>query len=663
MLRSLIVAGVLPLGSSHPLTEVVELIQELKKQAKTDQEDADITFEQTTHEYGNARKELESQIKAQQDLYKEKNTEFETKAEEARAMEHEITLFDKKLKYNKDDEAKLTSARDKENELFLETEQNLKDALTALDEVLAEFEKGAPAAMTQKEMKVIAGSFLPKNKMITKLLEEPGDVRTYDSKTGDVKVLFEQLVTQFKDKLNQVQLDETNSANAHELSVKALQGTHKSISTLKTETEVVVGEAKGASDAAKAEAKEARAAEEQFSQDLRDKFREYERKKENYELVSKERRQEVDAMNFAMDILKSIGHVRADHEELESSGPSSGKESLGEGPIGPEALQFLQESTMSPKDTIAALLRQTGLTLHNTKLQHLAMEISTMKGPFTQIGIMIQRMLDRLVDEQRQEDDHKDWCDREMKKTESGKEDKTIKLERVEVDIETAESKQEENKMGKVNARKEIITLQERQESETTMRRKEKKNNEHSISDAKKAQGAIQRALRELEKWKASTSESNDPTAGHNKIIELLEGAGKHYMEMESDVQASESQAAVDFQESMNDIKKSIATLNAQIEGHDNTLNRLSRKMTTLLEKKKHNKDGLFAINQYIDDLSPACVGEEGAYEKRKAARTKEKDALKEALTMLDEAFNKPSAGPVDETIGLIKKVNFLQGA
>lgn len=77
--------------------------------------------------------------------------------------------------------------------------------------------------------------------------------------------------------------------------------------------------------------------------------------------------------------------------------------------------------------------------------------------------------------------------------------------------------------------------------------------------------------------------------------------------------------------------------LEAQVEGHNSNLQRLSQKFSNLGQKKKHTKNALFELNQYLDDLTPACRG--GDYEKRKADRAAESNALKEAQTFLKDAF------------------------
>ena len=59
----------------------------------------------------------------------------------------------------------------------------------------------------------------------------------------------------------------------------------------------------------------------------------------------------------------------------------------------------------------------------------LAQEISTFDGPFNKIKQMIQKMIFRLMSEQKDEDDHKNWCDLETEKSTESEDDKDEKIQ------------------------------------------------------------------------------------------------------------------------------------------------------------------------------------------------------------------------------------------
>merc|ERR1719443_393355 len=73
---------------------------------------------------------------------------------------------------------------------------------------------------------------------------------------------------------------------------------------------------------------------------------------------------------------------------------------------------------------------------HSRALEALAMEVSThLNGPFDQVNNMIEKMVFRLMDEQKKEDEHKLWCDEEIKKTDTMKENKDDKIAELKAEI------------------------------------------------------------------------------------------------------------------------------------------------------------------------------------------------------------------------------------
>merc|ERR1719230_2270574 len=90
-------------------------------------------------------------------------------------------------------------------------------------------------------------------------------------------------------------------------------------------------------------------------------------------------------------------------------------------------LSFLQ--VVDPRAKAVNLLRKTAIALHNKALEKLAQQISTYDGPFDKIKAMMQKMIFHLMGEQKDEDEHKLWCDMETEKSTESKDDNTEKKE------------------------------------------------------------------------------------------------------------------------------------------------------------------------------------------------------------------------------------------
>merc|ERR1719217_1650008 len=85
-------------------------------------------------------------------------------------------------------------------------------------------------------------------------------------------------------------------------------------------------------------------------------------------------------------------------------------------------ISFLQLE--DPKTKAVNLLKKAASQAPSKALLKLSSEISTYDGPFDKIKQMIQKMIFRLMSEQKDEDDHKNWCDMETDKSTESKEDK-----------------------------------------------------------------------------------------------------------------------------------------------------------------------------------------------------------------------------------------------
>merc|ERR1719393_873467 len=97
---------------------------------------------------------------------------------------------------------------------------------------------------------------------------------------------------------------------------------------------------------------------------------------------------------------------------------------------------------------------------------------------------MIQKMIFRLMAEQKDEDDHKAWCDLEVGKTEDSKADKEEKLEKLALKIEDVEAE-----IGKLTEK-----ISENNAAHEQVVAYIKEENEAAIKDAVEAQAAIANA-------------------------------------------------------------------------------------------------------------------------------------------------------------------------
>merc|ERR1719197_1167234 len=116
-------------------------------------------------------------------------------------------------------------------------------------------------------------------------------------------------------------------------------------------------------------------------------------------------------------------------------------------------------------------------------------------------------MIFRLMDEQKQEDEHKLWCDEEIKKSETMKEDKEDKIKDLKAEI-----KKETATVGKLteeikDANKMISDIVSFVKEATEIRNIGKKENALAIKDAKDAQTSLTNAIAVLEAFYKESGE------------------------------------------------------------------------------------------------------------------------------------------------------------
>merc|ERR1719482_33105 len=131
-------------------------------------------------------------------------------------------------------------------------------------------------------------------------------------------------------------------------------------------------------------------------------------------------------MDVAIKILSKVGGVRAPKEK--------------EGFIQGSAPSFIQIN--DPKTKAINILVAEAQKLHSKSLRKLVDQIRKHgAGPFDEIIQMIQKMIFRLMAEQKDEDDHKNWCDMELEKSTESKTEKEEKVEALTLKIDDAEAK------------------------------------------------------------------------------------------------------------------------------------------------------------------------------------------------------------------------------
>merc|ERR1712137_921495 len=383
-------------------------------------------------------------------------------------------------------------------------------------------------------------------------------------------------------------------------------------------------------------------------------------KKSEWEERSEIRAQEIAAIHAAIKILAKVGGVRTE-------APSN--------PIPPASPleDFLQLAKSSdPKMKAVMYLRQQSKMLHAKSLDRLAQQLAAHIGdPFADVTNMIEKMIFRLMAEQKDEDDHKNWCDKELEKTKTSIQDKSDKKDELTAKINDATASVNQLTEDITDANHMIAELVGFMKEATEIRDVGKKENALAIKDAQDAQMAVANAIAVLtdfykssgeiakepweflqkgvelpdapDMWDASYTGVSDPASQPKGIITVLQACNTDFAKMEADTRAQEASDQETFEADMQAHEIEKAKRSKESEMKSNEKKRLVDKIDGLTRTRKHVSDELAATEQYESDLQPACVDGDSTYEDRKGVRSKEIGALHRAQEILAEAFKQQS--------------------
>jgi len=472
------------------------------------------------------------------------------------------------------------------------------------------------------------------------------------------------------DKLSEEE-QEVNALTAYKLAKQARDTAIATAKASKTEKEGV----KGDKSSEKAQAESDKAEEEKkLSGDtasLEGADKDCKTMTAEFEERSGIRNGELEAMDMAKKILAKVTGVRPPDHKIPSKALLEATARVEQDTANYESssISFLQVD--DPKAKAVNLLKQAATEAHSKSLQKLAQEISTFDGPFDKIKAMIQKMVFRLMSEQKDEDEHKLWCDGELSTSTESKEDKEEKVNLLNSKIsEMDEAIKLKMKEIMQNSEK-VDQIAQSVATETSLRDENHAEIMATVKDSQDAQGALTSAITVLKEfykesgmipkepwefvqtasrrdvelpekpstWGDSYTGTADPKNAGEGILTILEETMQKFSKMEADAKVTDETDQKDYENDMNAKKIETDETNMDTQMKTQKKDSLQQKMETAAASLKGTSAELDAVEQYLKDLEPACVGGDSTYEDRKKARTDEIGALGKAQTILEDAF------------------------
>jgi len=665
--------------AEHPIKGVINLIDGLMAKAEAEHKEEEIAFDKFKHWCRNSEKAVSKAIAEGKETIASLEDTIASKKAEINTLTEEIAGLADQILNSEKAQARADKIREDQKKNYDGASEDLKSTIEAMDGALAALQdaKGkvslvqltAPVrrALELAQMLVPEKTGMAISALIQQQdhpeVEAKGDygahVDKYKFKGGDVIEMLKQLKAQFEDDLLETEKEETNSINSHALAKEARDNALDAAKASKKEKEGLRSDAEGALGEAESDLKDQQQDLEADSATLAETQKSCTVETAEWGERSATRKLELEAMTKAIEILSKQTGVRTESSQNPVPPPSP--------------VSFLQVQGSDPRAKAVTLLRAKAKVLHSRALEQMAQAVAahltgptSERGHFDEVNNMIQKMIFRLMAEQKDEDDHKNWCDQELEKTETSKADKEAKIEELSTKIEAANAKISQLSKAIEEATKMVAAIDAHVEEATEIRKIGKEQNAISRKDAQDAQTAIASAsavLTEFYKksgmmetkpweflqapvelpenpgtWDAGYTGVADPTKGDG-ILSVLAEVGEDFAKMEAETEAQEANDQGNFEQDMKGCKIEKARRLKENAMKEAEKARLNDKVETLSKQKKHVEDEHFATSQYLKDLEPACVSGDSTYEDRKAARTQEIEALRQAQGILTDAF------------------------
>jgi len=654
------------LAGEHPIDGVISLLQKLEIQSKEEGAAEAASFQKFTYWCKTSEKTLTKAIKTEKKDIAALTDKIDGLTADISSLGEDIASLEADIKKMETAADKAKNVRDDEKSLYDEEQKNFEDTITAVDEAITTL-KDSKASLLQTNAKV------EKVKALAETLGKPA-AKTYSFKSGGIIETFKAMKAEFEaDKLDSTSA-ETNKLNAYNLAKQARDTALSTAKDSKKEKEDIKGDKesdKATSESTKSETETAlsddTATLEQTDKECKTVTGEWEER-------SGIREGEIKAMGMAIKILGKVTGVRnPDEHEIPKKALMEATAHVEQDTASYEAkmagMSFLQLE--DPKTKAVNLLKKAASVAHSKALQKLAQEIATYDGPFDKIKQMIQKMIFRLMSEQKDEDDHKNWCDMEMEKSTESKEDKDekVKMFKKKVAEHDAAIKKLIKQITENNDKAADITKY--MEEETELRNENHAEIVATIKDSQDAQAAVTQATQVLkdfykesgmiakepwefvqisshrgvdlpdspDTWDSSYTGVTDPENGADGVLALLDGVMEKFSSMEADAKVQDETDQQNYEKDMQAKKISLEETKQDTSMKTTKKDSLQEKMEGLQGQLKHTTSEFDAVVQYLKDLQPACGEGDSSYEDRKKARSDEITALRKAQTILEDAF------------------------
>jgi len=659
----------------HPVTKVIGLLEGLKKESGNMEKEEEATYMKFKYWCKASQRTLQNSIAKEKQIIDALSNKVSARKDEVDLLTQQLATLAEQVGTLQKSQKSASEVRSSRAKMYASS-ASYDSIISSIDQALDSLTNAGSsitrsALAQQKVQSALAlvdstptresfqkhGGLLIETSATPVTDAEKHFAKYYAFKSDNVIKLLENLKTQFEADKRDATKQETNSLRAFEI---ANQARKNALNAMQISTTTKTGELSDAKGELAAALKSLSDAQQDLEADLASLDQTHKVclvKSAEWAERTQMRSREMQALDAAIMILSKVTGV-------DTEAPNNPR--LPSSPFQTESTVLFQ--FVDPKMKAVQILRAQAHKSHSIVLERFAQQVEAhLSGPFADLHDKIDKMIFRLLAEQKTDIDHQNWCIHELDQTNSSKANREDQIDELhgKMDEQTATSQQltieiEESDgiVAKlVSHMREATEIRNIGKKENSLAEKEAQNAQKAIAHATailqafyKDSGAlgkeggklIQRGIDlpdEPGTWSSSYTGVADPHNQPNGIITVLKSVAADFATMEANTVAQEQTDQKQYEKDMLLSKLDKARRMKEIDMKGQEKKVLDGKILSLKDKIKHTSGELAAVNKYLKDLEPACMHGNFTLESRQVSRSEEINALQEARTILEDAF------------------------
>jgi len=642
-----------------PIQKVLELMQDMLAKGKKEKKDEEVKMSAYFQWCANQDRIKTKEITEANEKIEKLNAFIAKATADIDELTARILELDEDIGRWKKDQISASTIRKKEKADFDATLIDYSESIDALERAIAVLKKTSAdrpqAELMQSLLQVNALRLLPvesKHALMAFLQQgqnpDPAstysapEANAYEFQSGGIVDMLEKLKKDFRDQKTKLEEDEMNAQYAFESIMQELtDNIENAEAEIARRAKVKAEREQERADAEKdlAETTQQRDEDQKYLDDLKALCAQ---KKTDFEARQALRAGEIEAIEKAIEIISSTAVAGAGEKHLpqlmQKSVALAQLRSVQQSPLQQKVAQFLQDRAQSSGSKLLALVAQKAAD-----------------DPFKKVKKMIKDLIYKLMEEARQEAEHKGWCDTELTTNKQTRDKKTADVESLKAEIEelTAEIAQLTQDISDLQAA--VKELDEAMAKATEDRQASKEKNQATIKEAKEAQEAVDQALAVLKDFYAKAGEAtalNQQSPGEDApesfdapykgmqsegggVIDFLEVIMADFQRLQSETETDEGAEQEEYETFMFESKKDKALKENEIGHKTEKKTQQEGALHSAKTELATTQEELDAALAYYEKLKPACVDSGITYEERVKRREAEIQSLKEALQIL----------------------------